>query len=144
MQGLALLSPDVSADDKIKLTFLLCDLDSTGGVTLAELTRVLEMAKAGMNPAISSALASSPADGVNVNADATMPADATKPADATTPAEANVPFIERSESRKQAAFAQFDVNHDKELDYDEFRAFVLAHEDVMLARRTHDDSLMIP
>ena len=48
VQGLAILSPNTSAEEKVKLAFLLCDLDSSGGVTLANLTRVLELAEEGL------------------------------------------------------------------------------------------------
>ena len=121
LQGLALLSPSTSRDEKAKLAFLLCDLDAAGGVTLANLTRVLEMAQAGMNPATADV------------ATATADADAATAADPTAepPTSPQTPFVARSASRQEAAFAKFDVNNDRRLDFDEFRSFVAANPSIL-------------
>ena len=103
MQGLALLSPNASAEEKVKAAFLLCDLDASGGVTLANLTRVLELCHAGAN----------------------LTADPS--------AVAVTPFYQQSEPRRLSAFSKYDVNKDRVLDYEEFAAFVRDHTDILAA-----------
>jgi len=43
VQGLALLSPECSVEDKMKLAFLMADLDATGGVSKASLGQLLDL-----------------------------------------------------------------------------------------------------
>ena len=113
MQGLALLSPNASAEEKVKAAFLLCDLDASGGVTLANLTRVLELCHAGAN------LAADP--------------PAADPSTADPSAVAVTPFYQQSEPRRLSAFSKYDVNKDRVLDYEEFAAFVRDHTDILAA-----------
>ena len=109
-----MLSPSTSAEEKIKLTWLVCDLDAAGGVTLANLTRVLQMARAGMHPAEGDAGAA-PEGGEGGG----------------EPASPQTPFLARRESYQQREFAKFDVDGDRKLDYAEFAAFVHAHKEVL-------------
>ena len=102
----AVLRP-ASAAVQVKLAFLLCDLDSSGGVTLDNLTRILQMSRAA-NPAATN-----------------------HPTAATAPPPAEMPFLARSASQQASTFARFDVDGNKQLDFDEFATFVLEHPDVL-------------
>jgi len=123
VQGLALLSPNASAEEKVKAAFLLCDLDASGGVTLANLTRVLELCHAGAN------LAADPPAADPSTADPST-AD---PSTADPSAVAVTPFYQQSEPRRLSAFSKYDVNKDRVLDYEEFAAFVRDHTDILAA-----------
>ena len=46
VQGLAVLSPSCSMEEKLKLAFLTCDMDASGGVSLHNLQGVIEYAVA--------------------------------------------------------------------------------------------------
>ena len=110
VQGLAILSPSTSPEEKVKLAFLLCDLDAAGGVTLANLLHILSYAKADETSA------AAPTDGSADGEGGVTPAP---------------PFLQRSGSTMERDFLKFDANNDKVLDFDEFRNFLAAHPDVL-------------
>ena len=105
----------------MKLAFLLCDLDATGGVTLANLTRVLGLANPGLQPA--TAGSSGAADG-----------GAPPASPAARGGGGGVPFLQRSDSARRAAFDKYDLDGDRVLDLHEFAAFVREHTDILEAR----------
>ena len=110
-----ILSPNTSPEEKVKLAFLLCDVDASGGVSLSELLKVLTYAGPG--------LGSRRAAGVASAADAPTGSPPTSPA--------SRPFLQRTKSSMQREFDKHDTNHDTVLDFDEFRAFVAANSDVL-------------
>jgi len=111
VQGLALLSSATSPEEKVKLAFLLCDLEASGGVTLANLLRVLSFAR----PAGADADAGGPVEGGSASANGDV-----------TP-----PFLQRSASTMERDFLAHDVNGDQELDFGEFVAFLAANPEVL-------------
>ena len=119
VQGLALLSPSTSKEEKIKLSFLLCDLNADGAVTLSDLLRVLEMARA-VHPLAAEASVS------------VASTSATSASAATAPARgAPAPFLSRTASAQGRAFASFDSDGDRVLNFDEFAAFCEEHAEVL-------------
>ena len=123
VQGLAILSPSTSPEEKIKLAFLLCDLDAAGGVTLANLLHILSYAKADE----ANATAAAPTDG-SAAADASAGAASGAEGGASPPSK---PFLQRSGSTMERDFHKFDSNNDRVLDFGEFRNFLEAHPDVL-------------
>lgn len=111
VQGLALLSPQTSAEEKVKLAFLLCDVDASGGVSLSNLVSVLQYANDHRLPVGGGDAPAAPPSGA---------AD-----------EGAVPFLQRSESKMEEAFAKYDVDGNKLLDYQEFCAFLRDNPDVL-------------
>ena len=113
VQGLAVLSPSCSMEEKLKLAFLTCDMDASGGVSLHNLQGVIEYAVAR-----------------DVSLAAAASAAAPRPA-----ASAEPPLLARSPSVRAdalaAAFAKHDRDGNKLLDYDEWCAFVGEHADLL-------------
>ena len=108
VQGLAILSPSTSADEKIKLAFLLCDVDAKGGVTLSNLLTILAYS-----------------DGASARGEAGPTTDEGDEQAATEP------FVQRTRSKMETEFARFDVNGDQVLDYEEWKQFVAANPDIL-------------
>ena len=113
VQGLAVLSPSCSMEEKLKLAFLTCDMDASGGVSLSNLQGVIEYAVAR-----------------DVSLAAAASAAAPRPA-----ASAEPPLLARSPSVRAdalaAAFAKHDRDGNKLLDYEEWCAFVGEHADLL-------------
>ena len=124
VQGLALLSPSTSKEEKIKLSFLLCDLNADGAVTLAELLRVLEMARA-VHPLAPEDSASAFLPGFSQRLLSSSPA-ASEPVPGTPQH-----FFSRTSSGQVRAFASFDSDGDRVLTFDEFAAFCEEHAEVL-------------
>jgi Ca2+-binding EF-hand superfamily protein len=113
-----LISPQTSAAEKVKLAFLLCDLDASGGVTLDNLVEVLRLAT-GMNTQ----------SGAGLEGDAGV-ANAAKPM-ADHSASTEPAFLQLTTSQLEGLFAKFDTNGDRVLNYEEFTEFLIGCPEVM-------------
>jgi len=112
--GLALLSPSCSAEDKLKLAFLTCDMDASGGVSLADLKAVFQYTT-----------------GHSIGGSIAAPGGSPAP-----------PALSRSKSSLEKAFAKYDADQSGELDYAEFSKFVEEHVELLqMARSMAQDRL---
>ena len=101
IQGLAILSPTTSTRDKMRLAFLLTDLDAVGGVSLQNLQATLAFV-ASRHPGHGGGDGDDDGDGgSNGGGDVTL----------------SVPMLSRSESSIARAFDQCDLDGDSLLSY---------------------------
>jgi lysophosphatidylcholine acyltransferase/lyso-PAF acetyltransferase len=135
VQGLALISPHTSSDEKVKLAFLLCDVDASGGVSVANLLSLLDYAKAhGLDLGSDgggAASSSSPTAAISPTAVAAGPPKPKPP-----------PLLQRSATSLNRAFAEHSASGGSVLSFEEFRAFLNANPDVLsLSARLMQDKL---
>jgi lysophosphatidylcholine acyltransferase/lyso-PAF acetyltransferase len=116
VQGVAVNSPSTSVEDKVKLAFLLMDVDGSGRVSLANLKDIIEHARA---REVSYEITSAAAEGDN--------GEPPK----SSPAAASPPFLTRTESKMEAAFAKHDLDGSHSLSLSEFRTFLKEYRDVL-------------
>ena len=113
VNGLAMISPETTADEKVKLAFLLCDVDASGGVSLSNLLSLIGYAQS-HDIKVPGVTAASP-----------------KSDDASAVAPKQPPMLKRSATSMSRAFDAYDDSGEKVLSFDQFRAFLKANPDVL-------------
>ena len=107
-----MISPETTADEKVKLAFLLCDVDASGGVSLSNLLSLIGYAQ-NHDIKVPSVTAASP-----------------KSDDASAAAPKQPPMLKRSATSMSRAFDAYDDSGEGAL-FDQFRAFLKANLDVL-------------